>query len=425
MNTNDKGNFEFKLPLTSKKPIRLTYNSSNDPDNPNPIVFVLWIESGKELTLTIKNDSTIEYSGGCILENNLLKKLKLNSYTPTEIFDTTQFNFRQYQNLLETKATANEKILNNYITKNKPSKEFMDYVKAELLYVKYSNYMQYASVYSSLKNIPYTELNKNNEFRHFINSVNLQSDRAFYSLKFRNFLWKYFDYISTLTLKKNENYTLHTFRLIDKKLPNHNQTKEWLKSYLLKFTFSFEQNIDSLRQSISSIEQNNPQSKSLAFFNSRLNEKINLLYSQKSLPDILLTDTSGRKIALKDFAGKILFVDFWGSWCKPCMEEMPFSKKLHEELDSEQIVFIYINNPTDSDNKWKETLKKLNLKGINLKATEESQKKLTDFYAFTGYPFYVIHDKSGKPLNVEGGIRPSTNARQILTSLIDSERNSH
>ena len=62
---------------------------------------------------------------------------------------------------------------------------------------------------------------------------------------------------------------------------------------------------------------------------------------------------------------------------------------------------------------------------LELKADTEAQKALTDFYVFTNYPFYVVHDRTGKPINIEGGIRPSKNAKEVLTSLIESEKNGH
>ena len=223
----------------------------------------------------------------------------------------------------------------------------------------------------------------------------------------------------------SESYTLRTFRIIDKKLLNHAKTKEFIKSFLLNFMFAFEQNIDTLREAVASIENDNPQSNSLPYLYKKIDEKISLLYSEKKLPHVFLTDTTGAKVSLASFQGKILFIDFWGSWCKPCMEEMPFSVKLHEEVDSNKIVFIYINTPTDSYEKWKATIKMLGLKGINLKADTEGQKKLNDFYVFTNYPFYVVHDKTGTPINIDGGIRPSKNAKEVLVSLVNSEKNSH
>lgn len=43
-----------------------------------------------------------------------------------------------------------------------------------------------------------------------------------------------------------------------------------------------------------------------------------------SAPDFVLTDLNGNKIQLSDYRGKGVFLNFWGTWCKPCEKEMPY-----------------------------------------------------------------------------------------------------
>ncbi|HET8563947.1 MAG TPA: redoxin domain-containing protein, partial [Candidatus Binatia bacterium] len=49
-------------------------------------------------------------------------------------------------------------------------------------------------------------------------------------------------------------------------------------------------------------------------------------------PDFTLLTPNGKKIALKDFRGKLVFLNFWASWCVPCREEMPAMERLYQEF---------------------------------------------------------------------------------------------
>src|SRR4029077_8399645 len=48
-------------------------------------------------------------------------------------------------------------------------------------------------------------------------------------------------------------------------------------------------------------------------------------------PEFSLASPEGKKISLKDFRGKTLFLNFWATWCEPCREEMPAMEKLYQE----------------------------------------------------------------------------------------------
>lgn len=51
----------------------------------------------------------------------------------------------------------------------------------------------------------------------------------------------------------------------------------------------------------------------------------------------------GKEIALSDFKGKVVLLDFWASWCKPCKEEFPFLVQLHEKLQNKRFTVLGIN----------------------------------------------------------------------------------
>ncbi len=63
-----------------------------------------------------------------------------------------------------------------------------------------------------------------------------------------------------------------------------------------------------------------------------------------SISDIELTDLNGEKINLTDQKGKTLFINFWATWCRPCLEEMPSIVALQELLKNENIEFYFASD---------------------------------------------------------------------------------
>ena len=61
-----------------------------------------------------------------------------------------------------------------------------------------------------------------------------------------------------------------------------------------------------------------------------------------------LTDTYGQEIAFDDFKGKTVFLNFWATWCPPCVAEMPDINELYNDLkDDQNIVFVMISFDKD------------------------------------------------------------------------------
>lgn len=57
---------------------------------------------------------------------------------------------------------------------------------------------------------------------------------------------------------------------------------------------------------------------------------------------------SGREITLADYRGRVVLVDFWASWCPPCLESLPAYDRLRDELGSEAFEVISINVDEDT-----------------------------------------------------------------------------
>jgi len=77
--------------------------------------------------------------------------------------------------------------------------------------------------------------------------------------------------------------------------------------------------------------------------NYKLVPNLEAMKDQSAAPDFTLRDIQGKKVALKDFRGKLVFLNFWASWCAPCREEMPAMERLYQEFKDKGFVILAVN----------------------------------------------------------------------------------
>jgi len=96
---------------------------------------------------------------------------------------------------------------------------------------------------------------------------------------------------------------------------------------------------------------------------------------------------------VSQYKGKVVVVDFWATWCGPCMEAMNEIKPLKEELQGKNVVFVYIAETSSPIELWKRKI--LGIDGEHYYLTEEEGRYIQDYFKFTGIPSYLIYDSEG------------------------------
>ncbi len=119
------------------------------------------------------------------------------------------------------------------------------------------------------------------------------------------------------------------------------------------------------------------------------------------------------------FTNKALFVDFWATWCGPCISEFPYSKKLKEATKDQPIEFVYLCTSNSSNlEKWKSKIAEYKLSGIHIFVEESIENELMDLFSFSGFPSYLFIDTQGE--NKPGYYRPSMMDPEMLIKLIEN-----
>ena len=132
-------------------------------------------------------------------------------------------------------------------------------------------------------------------------------------------------------------------------------------------------------------------------------------------PNIELPDSTGKIIRLSDFKGKVVYIDFWGTWCSPCIEEIPDALELQKKYNDQPVVFLYVALEYNDKNidDWKTFIAGKNMQfakflnkpfpGIHVVAEKQFLNENIRPYKINFAPTHVLVDQNGKLVNARAG----------------------
>jgi cytochrome c biogenesis protein CcmG, thiol:disulfide interchange protein DsbE len=110
-----------------------------------------------------------------------------------------------------------------------------------------------------------------------------------------------------------------------------------------------------------------------------------------SAPDFTVSDTD-RKVTLSELHGKTVVLNFWATWCPPCVEEMPSLLTMQQRLKDKGVTVLAVSVDAD-ENAYHRFLKDHN---VNLLTVRDPDQKSNRLYGTFKYPETYVIDRDGK-----------------------------
>lgn len=135
----------------------------------------------------------------------------------------------------------------------------------------------------------------------------------------------------------------------------------------------------------------------------------------KPAPDFTLQDLEGNTVTLSELKGNVVLLDFWATWCGPCVMAMPHIDKLHQEY-KDKAVKVYAVNQREGRDKIEPFLKS---KKLSLPVLLDANADVGKAYGVRGIPTTVLIGKDGVIRKVMVGFDP--NADEAIKQVFEEE----
>jgi len=111
-------------------------------------------------------------------------------------------------------------------------------------------------------------------------------------------------------------------------------------------------------------------------------------------PEFSITADNGRKLSPSDFGGRLLVLNFWATWCPPCIEEMPSLDRFQRDMAKNGVVVLGIS--VDKDQKaYQQFLSRAN---VSFLTARDPESKINTEYGTFKYPETYVISRAGKVL---------------------------
>jgi thiol-disulfide isomerase/thioredoxin len=103
-------------------------------------------------------------------------------------------------------------------------------------------------------------------------------------------------------------------------------------------------------------------------------------------------DINGKEVRQPELLGKVVYIDFWATWCAPCKEHIRYIQSTIEETKDKDIVYLFISVDKDP-NKWRNYVKENNLGGMHV---NDQQGLVSMYWNIQALPNYFLLGKDGR-----------------------------
>ncbi len=383
-------------------------------------ITTLFIAPGDSIYMTLNTDmfdESIIYSGKGAKKNNYLVKKFLDN-EKLGLDYKTLYSLSSDSFLLKIDSSKNAELssLEKFEKEANPDKDFIEFEKNKIKLENAISKLNYPSYYAYFTK---QEAKINNDWYAFVNDFDVNDSKLNSLPDFDNFFNGLVEYKAKQLMESD---SVLSKRLYAKTAAKFNIINKMVKDKLMKNKYIYDimdekvkySSINNIEKLFADFSNFCSDSTYIAKIDSSLKLWTNLAEGLPA-PDFKAIDINGKVYKLSDFRGKYVYIDVWATWCGPCLREAPFLEKIEEEFAKNNITFLSISIDNTQE-PWKEFLKKGNSHGLQLYAEGAWKSTLAKEYLIHSIPRFMLFDKEGKIIDVRAA-RPSGNIDEIIKSL--------
>ena len=158
------------------------------------------------------------------------------------------------------------------------------------------------------------------------------------------------------------------------------------------------------------------------YISNKNQEVLSFIEANKKLKGAIVNQvpkTEGDKLfnaIISKYKGKVVYVDFWATWCAPCLEGIKMIKPLKEEMVGEKVAFVYITGETSPKKTYDNMVP--SIKGEHYRVTGDEWNFLCGKFGISGIPHYMLIGKDGNIINPNFGHLENEQLKSTLMKYI-------
>ena len=309
-----------------------------------------------------------------------------------------------FRNMIDQRRLELESFLEEGCSQYQLTPAFIDYYRAEITY-------EWAKLVVSYPfNYMFANGNKNEgsravpaDYHDALDQVELVDEAAIGTTHYRTFLGRNFLRLEMAAYEGIQLEQLSESQRQDlfETYTRYNQAKRLLHGKVLYFFLAGEivrdfqhGHFDQGEQRLAEFLRDNPYPEYTEVVEEVVRETSKLKPGQPA-PDFTLDDLQGQSVSLSDFKGQAVFLDFWASWCGPCIEDFPYLEQIKQQTRDQKVVFLSISLDSSAD-EWRQAVDEHGLTGVHVHAPDGRQVAVDQLYQVRGIPSYFLVGPDGR-----------------------------